>query len=58
MWKYLQTRKPLAEDLVISEERVEYMQKLNIELGVQKRMLPYDQLVDVSVAREALARLG
>jgi ABC-type nitrate/sulfonate/bicarbonate transport system substrate-binding protein len=58
MWNYLQTRKPYAEDLVLSKERVDYMQKLNIELGVQKRMLPYEQLVDTSVAREAAARLS
>jgi ABC-type nitrate/sulfonate/bicarbonate transport system substrate-binding protein len=58
MWDHLQTRKPYSEDLVLSEERVEYMQKLNIELGVQKRMLPYGQLVDASLAHEAVARLG
>jgi ABC-type nitrate/sulfonate/bicarbonate transport system substrate-binding protein len=57
-WNYLQTRKPYAEDLLLSEERVDYMQRLNIELGVQKRMLPYDQLVDASLAREAVARLA
>jgi ABC-type nitrate/sulfonate/bicarbonate transport system substrate-binding protein len=57
-WNYLQTRKPYAEDLVLSEERVEYMQKLNIELGNQKKLLPYKQLIDASLAQEALSRLG
>jgi len=57
-WKYLQTRKPYAENLELSEQRVNYMQQLNIELGVQKKMLPYDQLIDASLAREAVARLG
>jgi ABC-type nitrate/sulfonate/bicarbonate transport system substrate-binding protein len=58
MWKYLQTRKPYAEDLVLSEKRVNYMQKLNIELGVQKRSIPYDRLIDTSVAREAIKLLS
>jgi ABC-type nitrate/sulfonate/bicarbonate transport system substrate-binding protein len=57
-WNYLQTRKPYAEDLVLSEERLEYMQKLNIDLGVQKKMLPYDKVIDASLAKEAVARLG
>lgn len=57
-WNYLQTRKPYAEDLVLSEQRVDYMQRLNVELGVQKRLLPYDQVVDASLAREAIARLA
>lgn len=57
-WNYLQSRKPYAEDLVLSEERLEYMQKLNIELGIQKKMLPYDKVIDASLAKEAVARLG
>ena len=57
-WSYLQTRKPYAEDLVLSKERVEYMQKLNIDLGNQKKLLPYEQLIDTSLAQEAVSRLG
>ena len=57
-WQYLQDRKIYAEDLILSEERVQYMQELNIQIGGQKKILPYDQLVDGSLAREAVARLG
>jgi ABC-type nitrate/sulfonate/bicarbonate transport system substrate-binding protein len=56
-WDYVQSRKPYAADLELSEERVQYMQELNIRLGVQKKILPYDQLVDPSLAREAVAML-
>jgi ABC-type nitrate/sulfonate/bicarbonate transport system substrate-binding protein len=56
-WQYLQTRKIYAEDLALSEERVRYMQELNISLGVQKKLLPYNQIVDTSLAREAVARV-
>jgi len=57
-WNYLQERKIYAEDLVLSRERVQYMQELNVELGVQKKILPYEQLIDASLAEEAVARLS
>jgi ABC-type nitrate/sulfonate/bicarbonate transport system substrate-binding protein len=57
-WDYLQKHKIYAEDLMLSEERVRYMQQLNIDLGVQKKMLPYDQVIDMSLAKEAVARLN
>jgi ABC-type nitrate/sulfonate/bicarbonate transport system substrate-binding protein len=57
-WNYLQQRKIYAEDLVISPERVEYMQKLNVDLGAQKTVLPYEKIVDLSLAQEAIARLS
>jgi ABC-type nitrate/sulfonate/bicarbonate transport system substrate-binding protein len=56
-WNYLQQRKIYAEDLVLAPERVQYMQELNISLGVQKKILPYDQIFDTSLAKEAVARL-
>lgn len=57
-WNYLQQRKIYAEDLVLSPERVQYMQELNISLGVQTKIIPYDQIFDTSLAKEAVARLG
>jgi ABC-type nitrate/sulfonate/bicarbonate transport system substrate-binding protein len=57
-WNYLQERKIYAEDLVLSPERVQYMQELNMELGIQKKILPYEQVVDVSLAQEAVALLA
>jgi ABC-type nitrate/sulfonate/bicarbonate transport system substrate-binding protein len=57
-WNYLQSRKIYAEDLVLATDRVQYMQELNVQLGGQKRILPYDQLIDTSLAKEAVALLG
>ena len=57
-WDYLQKHKIYAEDLVLSRERVQYMQELNIKLGIQKQVLPYEKLIDASLAQEAVARLG
>jgi hypothetical protein len=34
------------------------MQKLNVSFGIQKTMLPYDKVADMSLARDALKLLG
>jgi ABC-type nitrate/sulfonate/bicarbonate transport system substrate-binding protein len=57
-WEFLQKRKPYASDLILSEERVRYMQEINLELGLQKRMLPYDQVADMTLAQDALKLTG
>ena len=57
-WKYIQKYKTYNEALVVSEERVNYMQNLNIEVKSQRKVLPYAQIVDMSLAKEALAMLG
>jgi ABC-type nitrate/sulfonate/bicarbonate transport system substrate-binding protein len=53
-WNFFQSHTAFAVDLVLSEERVRYMQELNISLGVQKTRLPYQQVADMSLARDAL----
>lgn len=57
-WNYLQERKIYAEDLVLSPERVNYMQQLNVDLGIQKEVLPYEKVVDASLAKEAVERVN
>jgi ABC-type nitrate/sulfonate/bicarbonate transport system substrate-binding protein len=47
----------LATGLVIKEDAVRYTQELNIELGVQKALLSYDKVADMSLAEEALKLL-
>lgn len=58
LWRFIQKNKPYATDLVVSPERVAFMQKLNLDLGVQKRILSYEEATDMSLAREAIALLG
>ncbi len=53
-WNILQKIKPFATDLLLSPERVRYMQQLNIDFNVQKTMLPYERVVDMSLARDAI----
>lgn len=58
LWRYLQNYKPYAVNLALTEERLNYMQGLNVELGVQKKVLPFSQVADMSIAREALKLIG
>jgi len=57
-WNWIRKYQPYALDLMLSEERVRYMQELNLEAGVQKKILPYDQVADMSLAKEAVKRLA
>lgn len=43
---------------MLTGERVRFMQDLNVSLGVQKRVLPYEQVCDMSLARDAVKLLG
>ena len=57
-WRFYRDIQPFAADLILSEERVRFMQELNIATGTQKRILPYDMIVDGSLAHEALRLLA
>jgi len=57
-WQVYHDIKPFDVDLVLSEQRVRYMQDLNVSLGVQKRVLPYEQVCDMSLAQEAVKLYG
>lgn len=57
-WKFIQQHKPYAVDLVLSEERIRYMQNLNLDLGVQQSALTFDQIADMSLAKDAVKLLG
>ena len=57
-WKFIQDYKPFSTGLVLGEERLNYMQQLNIELKYQTRILPFDKIADMSLARDALSLLA
>jgi ABC-type nitrate/sulfonate/bicarbonate transport system substrate-binding protein len=54
-WDFLQRAKPFSTDLQMSPDRIRYMQQINIDFKVQKEMLPYEKVADMSLAKEALA---
>jgi ABC-type nitrate/sulfonate/bicarbonate transport system substrate-binding protein len=57
-WSFYRDNKSYATDPVLSEERVRFMQELNVSLGVQKRIVPYEDVVDASIARDAVKLVG
>ena len=57
-WNFYRDNHSYAVDLLLSEERVNYMQKLNQSLGVQKTIMPFNQVADMSLARDALKLLA
>ena len=57
-WSFYQRLKPFAVNLVLTEPQVRYIQELNVAMGLQKQVRPYDAIVDSSLAREALKRLA
>lgn len=57
-WSYIQEYKPFAGDLMLSPERLHYMQAVNVSFGVQSAILPFNQVADMSLAADALKLLG
>jgi NitT/TauT family transport system substrate-binding protein len=57
-WNFLQTAKPFATGLILSPERVRYIQQTNLDFKVQKTMLPFERVADMSLARDALKLLA
>lgn len=57
-WNYIQTYKPFAVDLVLSPERLRYIQQMNVDFKVQGSVLPFEKVADMSLARDALKLLN
>ena len=53
-WEWIQKYRPLDVDLVLSDERIRYLEDLNIQTGAQKQQLPLNRIVDMSLARDAI----
>jgi hypothetical protein len=43
---------------VLDQARTDYVQNLNVKLGVQNTVLPFAKVADMSLAQEALKLLG
>jgi ABC-type nitrate/sulfonate/bicarbonate transport system substrate-binding protein len=53
-WTFYQRHRPFAGDLRLPEARVYYLQELNVTMGLQRDVLPFDSIADMSLARDAL----
>lgn len=56
-WKFYRDVQPFAADLQLPEDRIRYMQELNIATGSQKAVMPYTKATDMTLARDALRLL-
>jgi NitT/TauT family transport system substrate-binding protein len=57
-WNWIRKYQPYALKLVLSEAQVNLVQKLNVNLDVQKNILPFEKVADMSLARDALKLVG
>ena len=53
-WNFIQANKPYSTDITLTEERLRYMQELNVKTEVQQSVLPFEQVADMSLARDAV----
>ena len=56
-WNYIQTYKPFAVNLALNANQLAKIQQLNVEFQVQKSVLPFEQVADMSLAADALKLL-
>jgi ABC-type nitrate/sulfonate/bicarbonate transport system substrate-binding protein len=57
-WHYIQNFKPFAVSLTLSPDQLRYMQDLNVRFGMQKSILPFERVADMTLAQDALKLLG
>jgi ABC-type nitrate/sulfonate/bicarbonate transport system substrate-binding protein len=53
VWRFIQQTKPYATNVGVTAARVQYLQQLNVAAGLQKAVLPFDRVADLSPARGA-----
>ena len=53
-WSFYQRHHPFAEDLLLPQAQLDYLQDLNVTMKLQRRVLPFDCVADMSLARDAL----
>ena len=52
-WQWFTGNEGYDKNIVLDAARIAYMQKLNVEFGVQKAVLPLSRVADMSMARDA-----
>jgi ABC-type nitrate/sulfonate/bicarbonate transport system substrate-binding protein len=56
-WGFFQRVKPWSVNLVLDPAHIRYIQELNVRMGLQKAVLPYEAVVEPSIAKAAAALL-
>ena len=52
-WSWFQEYKAYNTNIVLSSARIDYLQQLNVALGIQKAVIPMEKVADMSIARDA-----
>jgi ABC-type nitrate/sulfonate/bicarbonate transport system substrate-binding protein len=55
-WRLTNKYKPY--DILLTEEKINFMQKMNVDLGIQKSMMPIEQVANFSMVNEAIKMIG
>lgn len=58
LWSFYQRYHPFPEDLLLPEAKLTFLQELNVTMNLQSRVLPYEAVTDMSLARDAVRLLG
>jgi NitT/TauT family transport system substrate-binding protein len=53
VWDFIQKVQPYALEVGLTPQRVAYLQELNVALGMQSKVLPFEQIADLSPAQGA-----
>lgn len=56
-WRWIQANQPYALNLTLSDDRINFVQKLNVEFKNQNSILPIASVADMSLANDALKLL-
>jgi ABC-type nitrate/sulfonate/bicarbonate transport system substrate-binding protein len=54
-WEFINKSKSYSPTLDLPEEKVTYLQKLNVQAGSQKKVVPFADCTDLSLRKDALA---
>lgn len=53
VWNFIQRFQPYARDVGLTPRRVAYLQQLNVAVGLQSKVLPFERVADLGPARGA-----
>ena len=57
-WGFYNAPGQLSTDVSFKPDSFDVVQNLNVKLGAQEKVLPFEQVADMSIARDALKLLG
>ncbi len=58
LWEFIQKFQPYAVNLALTEQKIDFLQQLNIDSNVQKDKMPFAKVADMSLANDAVKLIG